>query len=274
MWTDAPPSPSPLVAPPAAAPPRVRAAVEYAIRGDLRFLSHHNEIRLLARAMIRAGWPVRFSGGFNPIPKFSIALPRSVAMASERQLALVELSAERPAESLAAALRGQLPAGAALHGVTTPFPLQTPRISDVTYTIALQAGDEAGLPARIAARLEATSWVVPRRAAPGKPAREIDIRPFVAGIALRNGELQLTLWNLASGAARPGEILVSLGLAEATYGHRVCRANMNWTCPTSAPPGPAPAAEVSELEPSRNEERYEDQEHTQDHEEEDLPQRG
>ncbi|MBU0616609.1 MAG: DUF2344 domain-containing protein, partial [Planctomycetes bacterium] len=33
----------------------------FALGGDLRLLSHHDELRMLARALRRAGWPLAYS---------------------------------------------------------------------------------------------------------------------------------------------------------------------------------------------------------------------
>ncbi len=55
---------------------RLRAALEFALAGDLRFLAHHDELRLLTRALVRAGWPLAYSQGFNPRPRLVLPLPR------------------------------------------------------------------------------------------------------------------------------------------------------------------------------------------------------
>ena len=71
--------------------PCFRVALSYALNGELRYLSHRDELRMLTRALVRARWPLRYSRGFNPIPRLTLTLPRSVGTASECQLALVEL---------------------------------------------------------------------------------------------------------------------------------------------------------------------------------------
>ncbi|GAF87148.1 unnamed protein product, partial [marine sediment metagenome] len=62
---------------------RERWVFGYDVDGDLRFISHHDMLRLFARSLARAALPVRFSEGFNPHPRLSIPLPRPVGVASQ-----------------------------------------------------------------------------------------------------------------------------------------------------------------------------------------------
>ena len=70
---------------------RHAATMCYSLDGDLRFISHHDELRMLVRALTRARWPLAYSQGFNPKPRVVIPLPRSVGMASECVRATVQL---------------------------------------------------------------------------------------------------------------------------------------------------------------------------------------
>src|SRR3990172_12981655 len=76
------------------APPReggrYRWLFAYSIDGDLRFISHHDTLRLFRRALARADLPVRFSEGFNPHPRIMIPLPRPVGIASRAEGLVVE----------------------------------------------------------------------------------------------------------------------------------------------------------------------------------------
>ena len=86
-------------------------AIRFVIEGDLRFISHHDTMRLFERALSRAQLPVRFSKGFNPGPRLSLPLPRSVGIASGVELLAVELDdAIEPAVVLGT-LSEQMPAG-------------------------------------------------------------------------------------------------------------------------------------------------------------------
>jgi len=50
-------------------------------KGDMKFISHLDLMRLLTRALRRADIPVRITQGFNPHPKLS--LPRALKLGAE-----------------------------------------------------------------------------------------------------------------------------------------------------------------------------------------------
>ena len=107
-------------------PTRYRVAVEFSIEGDLRFLSHHNTMKMLERCMVRAKLPIRYSQGFNPQPRFSLPLPRPVGVASDAELAWLELREPLTAADTKARPSDTLPAGCRLHCVTTDVNARTP----------------------------------------------------------------------------------------------------------------------------------------------------
>ena len=65
--------------------------VRFRIGGLLRFLSHAETLRLLERACTRAGVPIKYTQGFNPHPKLSLPLPRTVGVASRDELMAVKV---------------------------------------------------------------------------------------------------------------------------------------------------------------------------------------
>ena len=94
---------SPAGGPPPAEPvdrPTVQAIqkirFEFQKVGELRFLSHLELMRALARGLRRASVPLAFTQGFNPQPKLSLAQALAVGIEGLRELGEVEL-AERMA---------------------------------------------------------------------------------------------------------------------------------------------------------------------------------
>ncbi|MCH8149402.1 MAG: DUF2344 domain-containing protein, partial [Planctomycetes bacterium] len=77
-------------APPGDPDVRHRWVFSFQVDGDLRFVSHHDMLRLFRRALARADVPVRFTQGFNPHPRMSLPLPRPVGMASEVEALMIE----------------------------------------------------------------------------------------------------------------------------------------------------------------------------------------
>lgn len=69
----------------------VIAAIYFKVMGLLCYLSHQETARMFRRALTRASIKLKYSQGFNPHPKMSLPLPRSVGMASECELLVVSI---------------------------------------------------------------------------------------------------------------------------------------------------------------------------------------
>ena len=215
-------------------PVRVRVALRYRIDGDLRFLAHHDEIRLLSRALRRARWPLVYSEGFNPLPKLSIAMPRGVAVASDCQFAVATLDRALDRRLLADRLREELPEGCTLLAVEPWAAKTSPRPAAATYAVALGAAASDGLESRIRALLAQGSLPYERDDGPQKPQRSIDLRPFVHTLTRAGDTLTLRLAYVQQRTARPYEILDLLGLGAANLKHRVRLVAVDWQTPDRA----------------------------------------
>jgi len=209
-------------------PPRFRAALEFALGGDLRYLAHHDEMRLLTRALVRAGWPLAYSRGFNPRPRLTLPLPRNLGIEAATQLAVVDLTAPRNAEELAEQLAPQMPGGCQLLRVIAPAPRATPHPRSAVYELALTAAEGSGLPERIERLLAAPAVIVDRESAPGRPTRPFDIRPYFEKLDWDGAHLRMQLAFVEQRTARPSEVIGQLGLTAGTFHHRVRRAEVLW----------------------------------------------
>lgn len=209
-------------------PARVPVAAEFAIGGDLRFLSHHDELRMLMRALVRAGWPLAYSQGFNPRPHLVIPLPRNVGTAADSQLALVDLRRPAPAAMLSEQLSAQLPADYRLRCVRVPAPGRIPQPEAVEFVLEVDPPDRSGLGPRVAALKAMQSVVVRREYGPGRAARLIDIRPFIDRVEWEGCCLRFTLRYVQQRTARPSEVTAALGLLPAACNHRLRRTTVHW----------------------------------------------
>jgi radical SAM-linked protein len=222
----------------AAAPWRV--ALEFAVTGDVRFLSHHDELRMLERALVRAGWPLAYSQGFNPRPRVIVPLPRSVGTAANGQLALVDLRAAGAPEELSASLAAALPADYRLVRVAALASRRVPRAQTACYEVELDAAEVDGLAPRIEGLLARPTLVVPRAYGPGRAPRPIDIRPYIEQLQLDGCRLRIVLHCGAQRTARPSEVITELGLPAAAYNGRLRRSEVHWDIELFGPDtGPA-----------------------------------
>lgn len=225
----------------AAAAAGIRAAVLYAIRGDLRYLSHRDELRMLTRAMTRAAWPLRYSRGYNPAPRVSILLPRSVGTASLAQWALVDLDAPLDAAHLEQTLRAQMPADASLLRVAAPVQRRMPRAVQMQCEIELTPGDAEAARARLDELLETRPRPI-RRVTRRRPGGEtFDLADYLLAAEIHATVLRLTLRIVQQRSAKPTEILTELGLRADAYRHRITRTQVEWDiAPDAAEHQPAP----------------------------------
>lgn len=207
---------------------RETVLLHYVIENDLRYLSHHEEIRLLTRAMIRAAWPLAYSHGFNPQPRLTLPLPRCVGTASEAAYATAELSEARAMSGLFEVLAERMPADcrplslSRLRSRTKPHPLRA------AYVVQLRREDARTARAAIEHLLSQGSLPIERDYGPGKPARCVDLRSYIETITLDTDVLTMRLTFQDQRTARPVEILRLLKLPDSEYGHRVRQTAVAW----------------------------------------------
>jgi radical SAM-linked protein len=209
----------------------LRGLVVLAIEGDLRYLSHHDEMRMLTRALRRADWPLAYSQGYNPQVRVALPLPRNVGTASRAEYALIGMTESRPARRLFESLGAAMPGGCRLLHVSLPVPRGAPQATAVQYSLTLDAGDAAGVPERVREILASRVWTVRRERGPDKPAKDLDIRPLVEDLRLDGRVLVMRLRFERQRTARAKEILELLHLPAAKYAHRVCRDEVEWNMP-------------------------------------------
>jgi len=168
---------------------RCRVRLMLRKEGRMRFLGHLDFMNAFHRTVLRAGLPVRYSGGFHPKPRVSFSEALPTGMESDAELIDVELTRAVAVGEVVDRLNRELPQGfQVLAGEivppSTPSPSSSIRLS--CYRVELPAGVE--LPCSPEAFLAADSVVVSRPK--GNRTLEVDIRPWVAAL-WREGDL---LW--------------------------------------------------------------------------------
>ncbi len=199
-----------------------------AIDGDLRFISHRDTMRMLERAVVRAALPVAYTRGFNPHLKLSLPLPRPVGMASDGDPLVLDLSAVRPPAAIRDAVAGQLPAGAALTNDAIDLQNHKPQLLAVHYEVPLPEHEPAALSAACRTLLDAATFVIERHDEAGAPKAALDIRPFVARLAVSDGRLHIETRFHEARTVAPKDLLPALGLPWEALRHRVRRRKVLW----------------------------------------------
>ena len=204
---------------------RFRLAVWFAVRGDARFLSHRDTMSLWGKALVRAGWPLRYSQGFNPHVRLTLPLPRSVGMTAEKELLLVELDREVSVAGLRDGLQRQLPNGIEI--VRAGYvPVRAPVMPAwARYELILtDRVDRSRLHERMVAFEKSTQWPIDRAAHGRHPRKTIDLRPAVTQCAFDEGDLSCTVQIRPEATPRMNEIRVMLGLEGSQQVRQVRRA--------------------------------------------------
>jgi len=227
-----------LEIPPAGSTSAVHAlVVRFRIAGALRFLSHAETLRVLQRACARAEIPVKYSAGFNPHPRLSLPLPRSVGVESDDELLAVRLSGE-PQEAggtyearVRQALQEVLPAGIDVAGVAL-VESGSFHARSADYLFCLHADRAADLADRLRQRaqvvLASESWIVERKLPGESKVRRINVRPFLESIQPVECGVIVRCNVTAAGSIRIEEILQLLELKTEDLAAPIRRTAVEW----------------------------------------------
>ena len=102
----------------------------------MRFISHLDLNRTMARAFRRAGLPIAYSEGFNPRPKMVFGLNLSIGAESECEILDTQLSEEMNHNEILEKLNSALPENLKAYEVYEPqMPLKTIAFSEYIITI-------------------------------------------------------------------------------------------------------------------------------------------
>jgi radical SAM-linked protein len=97
-------------------PPVERIVFTFSKRDRGVFLPHLCVIEVFSMAMMRAGIPVLFSQGFNPLPVIDFASPVSLGITCDAEIATVDMSFFMSARDFMEAIASRLPDGIAVTG--------------------------------------------------------------------------------------------------------------------------------------------------------------
>jgi radical SAM-linked protein len=90
---------------------------EFNKKGQMRYISHLDLMRLLVRAMRRADLPLKLSEGFSPHPKLSLNRALKLGVESECEQGSIVLKEFVKTDEIALRLSHQLPDGISILSV-------------------------------------------------------------------------------------------------------------------------------------------------------------
>lgn len=210
-------------------------AIQFGVNGDLRFISHHDTLRLFARALARADVPVRYSEGFNPQPRMRIVLPRPVGVESLDELLVVELACWQSPLEVLGRLRTEMPRDITLRDAEALAEDDDRVPISATYSLDIEASLQESVARSAAQFLERPSVTVSRPESKSKAGKLVDVRAFVSMIEVDANRVSWTQTITHQGTARPGEVIEQLGLSAGDHLHRLCRTKVSYQQPNAEP---------------------------------------
>jgi radical SAM-linked protein len=181
-------------------------------REALRFISHHDLMRVFELALRRSGLPVAHTQGFNPHPKVSFALALPLGVESLDEIVDIDLEGEPEPQSVLQTLADQMPKGLRL--VSAQIATGRPRVVAAEYECELpfDQADLQQLRGRLEAFFASATHPFSRDRGKGKSPRSFDAREFVQGAQLDGKVLKMRLKVGQEGGMKPSDLLQILQL--------------------------------------------------------------
>ena len=183
--------------------------VRFTKTGRMRFLSHHDLMRLFERALRRSGMPLRMTEGYNPHPVISFPTALGLGIESLDEILEFELQSWVSPRQIEKLLGDQLPEGVSVVSAE-PFERKRRSLVDFVEYEALCPGQGGGLEGGIRAFLERKEFEIERVS--DKGARKVEIRRYVLAVDREGDRVFLRVRVTDQGTARPEEILRALGV--------------------------------------------------------------
>ncbi|MDD3095936.1 MAG: TIGR03936 family radical SAM-associated protein, partial [Candidatus Marinimicrobia bacterium] len=176
-------------------------------RGMLRYVGHHDLMRLMLRVCNMLKWPLRYSSGFTKHPRIALGYPIPMGFDGMREAMDILLNGK--VESPAEALNALLPEGlrilhAEMRKGKQPSLMQSTR--ELCYRFHFdEALDVAGIRERIEKALAADRVIMERKS--GKRPGAVDLKPFIRYWSAGEQSLEVCYKVIDSRTGRPDEFL-------------------------------------------------------------------
>lgn len=195
-----------------------RYRVRFTKREALRFISHHDLLRVFELALRRSGLKVAHTQGFNPRPKLSFALALSLGIESLDELVDIDLlhdDAPLAPSELVKVLGAQLPTGLTL--LEAEFATGRPVVEACEYECEIPpTHDLQQLQQRLSEFMAAASYPHTRERGLSKKPRHFDARAYTLQASIESDDkrcvLRMKLKTGDDGGMKPSDLLQIIGL--------------------------------------------------------------
>lgn len=192
----------------------IKFRIRFQKADDLRFLSHHDLMRLIERMLRRADLPFALTEGFHPKPRMQFPSALALGVIGWEEVVEIEFREPMAAEEVQRRLEAQTLPGLKILSVREIPRKRTGQVVEAWYRLNLPPEPCEGLAERIAEFMASSQWIVQRRRPQPKP---VDVRPFVLALRLNGNVLEMQLRVAPDGSARAEEVLEALGLHDVLF---------------------------------------------------------
>ena len=183
--------------------------VRFTKTGKMRFLSHHDLMRLFERALRRTGLPLRMTEGYNPHPVIAFPTALGLGIESLDEILEFELTSWTSPKGIEKQLGEQLPEGITVASAEAFDRKQRSYVNFVEYE-ADCPGQAEGVTDRIRAFLALKECPVERVS--DKGSKTVEIRQYVMALDGESEKIYLRIRITDQGTAKPEEVLRAVGL--------------------------------------------------------------
>jgi radical SAM-linked protein len=208
--------------------------IQFSMEGGVCYLSQQETLTMWRRCLARAQMSVSFSQGFNPHPKISLPLPRSVGVEGDEEMLRVSLQDESISiESMSEILNRHLPAGCTARQARRCEKKAACQPLSVQYVITpRECWWKNDVPALLEQQKQSIesgqSCVVFRYGPKHKAGRRLDIGSYFQGLEWDGKKIYVRCRFSPEGTARVEEIMSRLGLKHEDLQRPVLRTNIEW----------------------------------------------
>ena len=206
--------------------------LKFKVMGKLRYLSHRESMSVFERALIRSDIDLYFTQGFNPRPKVSLPLPRSVGLASADDMFCAELICNgNSVESVTEKMGAQLPDGFEITGAELIAGRVRPQPVKAAYGFRF-AGANEGIQERVedvkGQIASGGEMLVTRTGGKGKMPRQINVLPFIESVDYADDEVCVWCNISGGGTVRVEELVEILEIDKAMLSEPITRKQTIW----------------------------------------------
>lgn len=196
----------------------------------LRFISHHDLMRLFERALRRSGLPLKLSEGFNPRAVLSFPAALALGTESRGEFADVELTQWVSPGRAKAAVGRRMPPGIEVFGVQSIEYGEKAEVVAAQYCVRLGVVPE-GFASRLDAFMASDCSTIERTGKSG--TKLVNVRSFVRDARLDGDTVRLVVSVSPAGSVRPEEVLEAIvgGPARTLAPLRVTRTRLELSSP-------------------------------------------